>query len=115
MDETVGKLLCIQQTSHCTSSENEIFRNELNIDVEQSAGVISHISQFSTEYNRAHHNIAHWYLSRLEERNWQYLKPVFINDRDESRNITISLPLPPMVIKVPINYNWELRNTLIDY
>ena len=92
-----------------------MFRNELNIDVERSAGVTSHISQFSTEYNRAHNNIGQWYLSRLEERNWQYLKQVSVNERDESRNITLSLPLPPMVMKVPINYNWELRNTLIDY
>ena len=38
-----------------------------------------------------------------------------VNERNESRNITISLPLSPMVMKVPMNYNWELRNTLIDY
>ena len=87
--------------------KNEIFQNELNIDVERSAGVISHISQISTKYNRAHHNIIQWYLSRLEERNWQYLKQVFINELDNSRNLTISLQLPPMVIKVQINYNWE--------
>ena len=110
-----AKLLCIQQISHWTSAENEIVRNELNIDVVRSAGVTLHISQFSTEYNRAHHNIGQWYLSRLEERNWQYLKQVSVNKRDESRNITLSLPLPPMVMKVPINYKWELRNTLIDY
>ena len=113
--DRAARLLNIQNISHLTSAENEIFQNELNIDVERSAGVISHISQFSTEYNRAHHNIGQWYLSRLEEQNWQYLKQVFINERDDTRNITISLPLPPMVIKVPINYNWELRETLIDY
>ena len=110
-----AKLLCIQQISHWTSAENEIFQNELNIDVERSAGVISHISQFSTEYNCAHHNIGQWYLSRLEERNWHYLKQVSVNERNESRNITLCLPLLPMVMKIPINYKWELRNTLIDY
>ena len=103
--DRAAKLLCIQQISHWTSAENKIFRNELNIDVEKSAGVISHISQFSTEYNCAHHNIGQYYLSRLEERNWQCLKQVTVNERDELRNITISLPLPIMVMKVLINYN----------
>ena len=55
--DRAAKLLCIQQISHWTSAANEIFRNELNIDVERSAGVTSYISQFSTEYNGAHHNI----------------------------------------------------------
>ena len=102
--DRAAKLLCIQQISNWTSAENEIFRNELNIDVKRSAGVTSHISQFSTEHNRAHHNIGN-NTSRLEERNWQYLKQVYVNERNELRNITISLPLPTMVMKVPINYN----------
>ena len=110
--DRAAKLLCIQQISLWKSAENEIFRNELTIDVKRLAGVTS---QFSTEYNRVHHNIWQWYLSRLEERNWQYLNQVSVNERDESRNITLSLPLPPMVMKLPINYNLEQRNTLIDY
>ena len=61
--DRAAKLLCIQQICHWTSAENVIFQNELNIDVEKSAGVISHISQLSIEYNRAHHNIRQWYLS----------------------------------------------------
>ena len=65
--DRAAKLLYIEQISHWTSATNKIFQNKLNIDVEQSPGVISHISQFSTEYNRAHHNIGQWYLSRLEE------------------------------------------------
>ena len=39
--DRAAKLLCIQQISHWTSAEYEIFRNELNIDVERSAGVTS--------------------------------------------------------------------------
>ena len=35
--DRAAKLLCIQQINHWTSAENEIFRNELNIDVKRSA------------------------------------------------------------------------------
>ena len=51
----------------------------------------------------------------MKQREWQYHKQIIVTDDDDTRKILISLPLPPLVLKVSSEWYWPLRNEIIDF
>ena len=56
-----------------------------------------------------------WFQIQLEQQEWQYHKQIIVNDDDDTRKNLISLPLPPLVLKVTSEWYWPLRNEIIDF
>ena len=45
-----AKLVCKQRLSQWTAAENTIFLSELGVDIERSAGILSHINRLHSDY-----------------------------------------------------------------
>ena len=110
-----SKLLCKQRLSQWTVAENTIFNSGLGVDIERSAGILSHVNRFHSDYMRAIDNPGQWFQIQLEQREWQYHKQIILNDDDDTRKILISLPLPPLILKVSSEWYWPLHNEIIDF
>ena len=110
-----AKLLCKQRLSQWTVAENTIFLSELGVDIERSAGILSHVNRLHSDYMRAMDTPGQWFQIQLEQREWQYHKQIIVNDDDDTRKILISLLLPPLVFKVSSEWYWPLRNEIIDF
>ena len=102
-----AKLLCKQRLSQWTVAEDTIFLLELGVDIERSAGILSHINQLHSDYVRAMDTPGQWFQIQLEQREWQYHKQIIESDDDDTRKIRISLPLPPLVLKVSSEWYWQ--------
>ena len=85
------------------------------MDIERSAGILSHINRLHSDYGRAMDTPGQWFQIQLEQREWQYHKQIIVSDDDDTRKIIISLPLPPFVLKVSSEWYWPLRNEIIDF
>ena len=106
--------LCKHRLSQWAAADNEMFKSELGIDVERGAHIMSNIGRLQTTYQQAYEDPGQWVHSRFEERNWLFTREVALIAEETVRSISISLPLPPMVLTVPESWVWELRNKVID-
>ena len=52
---------------------------------------------------------------RLELNVWNIGKSIAIHDRETTQIISIRFPLPPMILKIPENWNYELKDKIIDF
>ena len=107
--------LCKHRLSQWAAAGNEMFKSEHGVDVERGAHIMSNIGRLQTTYQQAYEDPGQWFLSRFEERNWLFTRKVALIAEETLRSISISLPLPPMVLKVPESWCWELRNTVIGF
>ena len=101
--------------SQWTIAENTIFLSELGVDIERSAGILSHINRLHSDYMRAMNTPGQYFQIQLEQREWQYHKQIIVNNDDDTRKILISLPIPPLVLKLSSEWYWPLRNKNIDF
>ena len=76
---------------------------------------MSNIGRLQTTYQQAYEDPCQWFHSRFDERNWLFTREVALIAEETLRSISISLPLPPMVLKVTETWYWPLRNTIIDF
>ena len=83
--------------------------------MERGAHIMSNIGRLQTIYQQAYDDPGQWFHSRFEERNWLFTREAALIAEEILRSISISLPLPPMVFKVPETWYWPLRNTIIDF
>ena len=113
--DRMARTLCKQRLSQWTIAENNLFINELGIDVERSAGIISHVNRLHTDYMRAHNDPGQWFRSRLEHRDSLFYKQIQLDDIEDTRKIVLSIPFPPLVYKVPAEWDYTLKNTLVDF
>ena len=109
-----AKPLCKQRLSQCSLAENTIFFSELGVEIERSAGILSHVNSLHNDYMRAM-DTGHWVQIQVEQREWQYHKQIILNDDDDTRKILISLSLSPLVLKVSSDWYWPLCNEIIDF
>ena len=109
-----AKLLCKQRLSQWTVAENTIFLSEIGVEIERSAGILSHVNRLHSDYMRAMDTPGQLFQIQLEQREWQYYKQIIVNDDDDTRKILISLPLAPLVLKLSSEWYWPLRNKIID-
>ena len=110
-----AKLLCKQRMSQWTTAENTIFLSELGIDIERASGIMSHINQLHFDYMPAMNSPGQWFQVQMERREWQFHKQIVVSDDDDTREISICLSLPPLVLKVSDQWYWPLRNMLVDF
>ena len=54
-------------------------------------------------------------LERFELNVWNVGKSIAIYDSENTRVMSVCFPLPPMVLKVPENWNEQLKNKIIDF
>ena len=80
------------------------------MDIERPAGILSHINRLHSDYVRAMETPIQLFQIQLEQQKWQYHKQINVSDVDDNRNIIISLPLSPLVLKVSSEWYWPLRN-----
>ena len=113
--ERTSRILCKQRLSQWTSVENNLFLSELGIDVDRASLIISNVDRLRTEYMLGHSDPGQWFQTRLEHREWLYLKRIFLNDDEEIRKIFISIVLPPLVMKVPEEWDWGLKEIVNDF
>ena len=52
---------------------------------------------------------------RFELNSWNIGKSIAIYDSENTRVMSTRFPLPPMVLKVPRNWNRQLQNKIIDF
>ena len=74
---------------------------------------MSNIGRLQITYQQAYEDPGQWFHSRFEELNLLFTREVALIAQETQ--ISISLPLPPMVQKVPVAWHWPLRNTIIDF
>ena len=63
-----AKLLCKQRLSQWTLAEITIFLSELGVDIERSAGILSHVNRLHSDYMRAIDTPGQWFQIQLEQR-----------------------------------------------
>ena len=93
--------LCKHRLSKWIVADTELFKSELGVDVERGAHIMSNIGRLQTTYQHTFEDPGQWFHSRLEKRNWLFSREVAFIAKETLRSIFISLPFPPMVLKVP--------------
>ena len=73
------------------------------------------IGRLQTSYQQAYEDPGQWFYSRFAELNLLFTREVALIAEEKLRQISISLPLPPISLKVPEAWYWPLRNTIIDF
>ena len=109
------KNICKHRLSKWAATDNEIFKPELGIVLERGTHIMSNIGRLQTTYQQAYEDPGQWFYSRFEELNLLLTREVVLIAEETLRQISISLPLPPMVLKLLEAWYWPLRNTIIDF
>ena len=76
---------------------------------------MSNIGRLQTTYKKAYEDLGQWFHSRFEKRNWLFTREVALIAEKTLRSMSISLLLPPIVLKVLKSWFQQLRNTVIDF
>ena len=83
--------------------------------MERGAHIMANIGRLQTTYQQAFEDTGQWFYWRFEELNLLFTREVALIAEETLRQISISLPLPPIVLKVPETWYWPLRNTILDF
>ena len=52
---------------------------------------------------------------RFELNNWNIKKSIAIHDSENTRVMSVRYSLPPIILKIPRNWNKQLKNIIIDF
>ena len=76
---------------------------------------MSNIGRLETTYQQAYEDPGQWFQSRFEELYLLFTREIALIAEKTLKQISIILPLPPMVLNVPKAWYWPLRNTIIEF
>ena len=96
-------------------SNYQIFERALGINIERISEIMPNIITLQTNYLKSNTESGLWMRERFELNSWNIGKSIAIYDSENTRVISVLFPLPPMVLKVPKNWNTQLKYIIIDF
>ena len=73
------------------------------------------IITLQTNYLKSNTEASSWMRERFELNVWNVGKSIAIYDSEHTRVMSVRFPLPPMILKVPENWNEKLKIKIIDF
>ena len=108
-------LLCKQRLGQWNQENYNIFETELNLNLRLAPNVASNIEILKTDYMRGVNNPSEWFGMILDRQSWRCKSEIEIDEVNNVRIFKIVLPLPPVVVKVPENWFWDIRGSTVDF
>ena len=108
-------ILCKQKLLQWDRQNYQIVERELGINVEQTSEIMPNIITLQTNYLKSNTEAGLWMRERFEFNYWNIGKSIMIYDSENTRVMSIRFLLPQIVLKVPENWNKQLKNIIIDF
>ena len=108
-------ILCKQKLLQWDRQNYQIFERELGINIERTSEIMPNIITLQTNYLKSNTEADLWMRERFQFNYWNIGKSIMIYDSENTRVMSIRFPLPPIVLKVPENWNKQLKNIIIDF
>ena len=98
-------IFCKQKLLQWDRQNYQIFERALGINIERTSEIMANIITLQTNYLQSNTEAGLWMRERFQFNYWNIGKSIMIYDSENTRVMSIRFPLPPIVLKVPENWN----------